>query len=172
MDTEVVSIFEVDVLEALAEVINANGLEQTEREKHPLSAHHSIKSASLRIPAPTGDKVWDIFNQVKTIDSPLAKIYPACYSLCLGLAKILNAKSLGRIMIAMLPAGKNIDKHTDEGDYPDYYDRFHIFLSGNCEWNETKMEAGNVYSVNNSKPHQVVGGHEDRISIIVDLKVN
>ena len=170
MGAGVARICSIDAGPALAEVVRVDDLTKTPRELHPASPHKSVSSASIRIPSPTGDAVRDIFNRIETIDSPVSGLYPECYALASNLAALVDSEELGRVMVALLPAGKSIDGHTDTGDYPDYYDRFHAVLSGECWWNGEKMEAGSIYHVENSEYHEVKAGNADRISVIIDIR--
>jgi len=163
-------LFDVDVSAALSELETVKGFGKTLRELHESSAHKEVSSICLRIPKPSGDDFYDYFNNLETVDSECSERYPKCNELVGIVARTLKSVEVGRALIAMLPANKSIDRHRDEGDYPNAFDRFHICLSGDCEWNGEKMKSGSVYWVDNSDYHEVKSGEKNRINIILDLR--
>lgn len=104
---------------------------------------------------------------------------PSVYGLVSGLMKRVNGERIGCVMVVKLAAGKSIEAHIDEGEYPKYYDRFHIALSGGANGalyrigdKKFRMLPGEVWWFQNLIEHEVFNdSNEDRINIIVDIKL-
>ena len=163
-------LFDIDVSAALNELYSVKGFGKTLRELHESSAHKEVFSICLREPKQSGDDFYDYFNNLETVDSKGSGKYRYCRELIDFVALKLSAIEMGRALVVKLPANKKINRHRDEGTYPDTFDRFHICLDGNCEWNGESMQSGSVYWVDNSDYHEVTGGEKDRINIILDLR--
>jgi aspartyl/asparaginyl beta-hydroxylase (cupin superfamily) len=85
----------------------------------------------------------------------------------------------GRIFFSKHFANSDIDIHTDEGQYFDYYDRFHFVIDQTDNENifhirdeDVKLLQGNLYWVNNHVPHWLKNtSNKDRINLIVDARI-
>ncbi len=85
----------------------------------------------------------------------------------------------GRIFFSKHFANSDIDTHTDEGKYFDYYDRFHFVIDQADHENifhirdeDVKLLQGNFYWVNNHVPHWLKNlSNKDRINLIVDARI-
>jgi len=103
--------------------------------------------------------------------------FPEVYKAVMTLASVVKAERIGRVLIAKLLSGGHIKPHKDFGAYHDYYDRFHIVLSGKgcmfrsgSEW--AHMLPGEVWWFRNSEEHEVTNNTDvDRIHIIIDFKL-
>ena len=163
-------LFDIDVSDAIAELDSVQGFNKTLRELHESSAHKEVTSINLRVAKSTGDDIYDYFHNIESIDTEALSKYKHCMDLVDIVAYKLDAIEIARVLVAKLPANKKIDRHRDEGAYPDTFERLHICLNGDCKWNGEKMEPGSVYWVDNSDYHEVIAGSQDRTNIIVDLR--
>jgi hypothetical protein len=85
----------------------------------------------------------------------------------------------GRIFFSKHFANSDIDMHTDQGQYFDYYDRFHFVIDQTDNENifhiqdeDIKLLQGNLYWVNNHVPHWLKNtSSKDRINLIVDARI-
>ena len=80
---------------------------------------------------------------------------------------------LGRVFVTRLDANQVIGRHTDSGHYFDVLHRFHLVLksegSSFCwDGRSQTLRKGEVWMVNNSVPHWVANGKEDRTHVIFD----
>ena len=93
------------------------------------------------------------------------------------LMREVEGERLGRVMINKLAAGGKIDRHSDTGGAPAYYDRFHIALSSNdksefiCGDESLNMRSGETWWVDYTKEHEVHNrGTTPRVHLIADIK--
>lgn len=85
----------------------------------------------------------------------------------------------GRIFFSKHFANSDIDIHTDEGAYFNYYDRFHFVISQEDNKNifhirdeDVLLQTGKLYWVNNHVPHWLKNNSDqDRINLIVDARL-
>lgn len=88
-----------------------------------------------------------------------------------------NNPIIGKIFFSKLSANCEIDLHTDEGKYFDYYDRFHFVIQGtnnifHIRDEDIMLEVGHMYWVNNHVPHWLINNsNEDRINLIFDARL-
>lgn len=147
--------------------------EFTLRQDYAGSAHRDTESIVFCGPRPDGD----IFNDIeqtwyRPVDGPL--FVPAMQAVGACLRHITDIGDRGRIMLVKLKAGGHITPHVDEGAYADYYDRFHLVLSGHCDFRcgDTFYSPmpGDFFWFNHKKEHEVWNGtEEDRVHLIVDI---
>lgn len=85
----------------------------------------------------------------------------------------------GKVLFTRLPAGKNIPKHQDAGDYLYLVRRHHIAINTNSGITFTvgkeviEMEEGECWEINNSRLHSVDNTSNDmRIHLIIDIMPN
>ncbi len=99
------------------------------------------------------------------------------YSAVQWLSQAMRSEQIGRVMVARLVSNGHVKPHCDGGAYYDFYDRFHICLSGaGCYFRvgrETvKMLPGEVYWFRNNDEHEVWNDTDTpRDHVIVDLKL-
>ena len=83
---------------------------------------------------------------------------------------------VGRVLLANLPAKKEIGQHRDSGYYLESVRRNHIPIINNddvlCEVGSQSinMKSGHWYEINNNNPHYVKNnGDQDRYHLIIDI---
>jgi len=82
---------------------------------------------------------------------------------------------LRSLMLVTLLAGEDIAEHIDEAGIYKYAHRVHIPIVTNSECvftldgEEGRMSAGEIVEINNTVPHFVVNGDEDRVHLIMDI---
>lgn len=115
-----------------------------------------------------------------SLDAQDTNIYDAMfevYESVAWLAKCMKAEQVGRVMVARLVSNGHVKPHTDAGLYYDFYDRFHICVSGKgcylrCGRETVKMLPGEVWWFRNNDEHEVWNDSDAaRDHIIVDLKL-
>lgn len=84
----------------------------------------------------------------------------------------------GRIFFSKFFAQSSIDKHTDEGKYFSYYDRFHFVIDSpdDCVFQIREepvyLKTGEFAWVNNHVPHWLENrGNSNRINLIIDARL-
>jgi hypothetical protein len=93
--------------------------------------------------------------------------------------KGVNKIEFGRIFFSKHKPNSNIDIHTDEGLYFDYFDRFHFVIDQTDNENifyirdeAIKLLTGKLYWVNNHVPHYLENkSDKDRINLIFDARL-
>lgn len=109
---------------------------------------------------------WHIFTELK----------PLLYRLMMA----VEGTHIGGIGIIKLPAGKKIDKHYDTGLATEFYNRFHLVLTGPAKcWftcgkgkdeERVAMRDGEIWWFNSRKLHSVLNNDTiDRISVSIDI---
>lgn len=105
------------------------------------------------------------------------ELFPQVYQAVMWLAGMVKAEQVGRVIVARLNPGGHIKAHKDYGPYHDFYDRFHLCISGagcyfRCGRETVKMLPGEVWWFRNNDEHEV---HNDsdrpRDHVVVDLKL-
>lgn len=150
-----------------------------ERQTTKGSPHHDTETIFLRW-CP-GSTLEDIFTQIEAVDCPpLLSYLPSARGLMETVCELVNSRQLGRAMIVRFKPGGRIDPHIDEGQYADYFDRFHLSLDSqegnrfnviedehNHHW--VHMKPGEVWWFNHKMTH-FVENHSDewRTHMIVD----
>ena len=149
--------------------------EITIRQEFPGTAHADTHCIFAR--GPEMFSVDKFFMDIGSYDYPaMAKLAPHLNDLLTNLlSHTLEITELGRILIVNLKAGGRVEDHIDEGDYADYYNRFHIVLTTNDKCtNTTGGEAvhwgvGECWWFNHKLVHSAENyGETSRIHIIVD----
>lgn len=162
----------------------------TARQKAKGSAHHSTEAIFLRWCE--GRTEFDAFNDLIAIDYPASAVLWAALSPVLShVYGVVPHHEVGRIMVANLKAGCDIDRHSDEGLYANHYERFHVALQSH-EGNAfhvggvlVKTEEGNLHRIggvsfypkrgelywfNHKQKHSVENrSTHDRWHLIIDL---
>lgn len=125
-----------------------------------------------------GQDVESVFQDLDAVDYPAAAVLmPEAGHVLLALLTMLGETAeLGRVMIVKLRPEGRITPHMDEGRYADFYDRFHICLSGWCRFQVGEKwflcAPGEAWWFNHKREHYVVNhGEVDRIHMIVDVAV-
>lgn len=151
--------------------------EITARQHAPGSPHGDTEAIFLRWCA---DWTWQAtFDDLRAWDYPAARtLMPEAGHVLTALLTMLGETAeLGRVMIVKLKAGGHIRRHMDEGLYADFYDRFHVCLSGECDFmvgHEVFVcRSGEAWWFNHKREHEVwnTSATEDRLHMIVDVAV-
>jgi len=148
---------------------------ETWRQDFPTSDHKDTETIYLRtVESLTLDAV---FNDLKAVSRPILRDQPYLRYKLLELMRKIQGAELGRAMIVKLKAGGIITPHADTGDYPEYYNRYHLplispegcmFTVGDTTMN---MREGLLYLIDNQQVHSVHNDSDtDRIHLIVDIK--
>lgn len=102
---------------------------------------------------------------------------PSLRPMVFALMQRVAATELGSILITKLPQGKQIDPHSDAGNWaPEFYHcKAHITLMGSavtwCEDEESLQKAGEIWTFDNLRPHAIRNnGDCDRICVIVSMR--
>jgi hypothetical protein len=158
--------------------------ENTLRTKHPGTAHSQVSDIWVLFnELPKDEK--DLFQNLNIVDDKEAIPYrawselPAIRSIIFGLMRQVEATRLGRVIITKLPPGKTITPHVDQGAPATYYERYQVILQSlpGCIFKigneEVQFSSGEIWHIDNKVEHSVINhSADDRIAMIVDLKVN
>jgi mannose-6-phosphate isomerase-like protein (cupin superfamily)/L-amino acid N-acyltransferase YncA len=145
------------------------------RAQYPGSAHAAADTIFLRW---TEEMTIDAaFNELESIDTPAAHaLMPELAALTGQLVRAAGeVESVGRCILARLAHGAAIPPHIDEGLYADYFDRFHVCLSGRsrftCGGESIVVSPGQAFWFNRKRPHDVVAeASSERVHLILDLE--
>jgi quercetin dioxygenase-like cupin family protein len=150
--------------------------EITARQEAPGSPHKDTEAIFLRWCEQ--QDAYSVFQDLQAVDYPAASLLmPEVGHVLLALLTMLGETAeLGRVMIVKLKPGGHITPHVDEGLYADFYDRFHVCLSGECEFTVAGQtftcRPGEGWWFNHKRKHEVRNnGSTDRIHMIVDVAV-
>lgn len=171
----------LDVSPLLEAVKEQPGLwkEITIRQEVDGSPHHDTECIFLRW---AKDKsLQSVFTEIPAIDYPALFKLPQARKLIAEVVRKVKGTELGRVLITKLLPNGVIDPHPDEGDYADYYERFHVPLESSdedCFFVEHTpgqgeflfMREGDLVWFNHKKKHWAVNNStKERIHLIVDV---
>jgi hypothetical protein len=159
----------------------------TSRQRMAPALQHT-EMIALRMPIPPNPselKTTDQWNQVLNIrDAHLFKNIEIFNELRGWLDSSLRSAGasnveFGRIFFSRHKANTNIGLHTDEGEYFNYFDRFHFVIDQADNENiffirnePLKLLTGTLYWVNNHVPHYLENrSNKDRINLIFDARL-
>lgn len=114
---------------------------------------------------------------VNAVDTDLYQFMPETYSVVMWLAGLVQAEQIGRVLVARCNPTGHIGAHKDFGAYHDFYDRFHICLSGEgCHFRSgreiVKMLPGEIWWFWNNDEHEVWNDSDKpRDHIVIDFKL-
>jgi hypothetical protein len=153
--------------------------ENTLRTNHSGSAHCQASD------------IWVWFNAIdpatlaKVVDDKNVIPYrawhclPAIRPIVFGLMRQVEGVRLGRVLITRLAPGCEILPHVDGGVPASYYSRYQVALQSSpgalfhIEDETAKIKTGDVWWINNKAKHSVVNNSaDDRISLIIDIRVD
>ena len=177
----------VDFLGALDDVQSNGALfkNRSFRQGFPGSPHVDTEFISCRTTydPPVSDRP-ELLNEylsnhasnLEAVDTEDYLLLPNVYQHVMRLAGYLWAERVGRVMVVRLKPGGHVHPHKDMGEYHDYYDRYHMVLSGECHFRcgreIVKMLPGDVWWFFNNEEHEVWNdASRPRDHIIVDLKL-
>jgi hypothetical protein len=152
--------------------------EMTLRQSYAGSAHHSTKSIILM-----GTQEKHDLNKI--FDDCTTEPYPhmqECFHALLPIVHEMQhacpgVHGLGRIIVARLTAGAEVDAHIDEGKYAESTHRLHVPLRTNmdsglrCGDEITHFSTGELWWFNHRIEHSSYNwGEKERIHLILDVK--
>lgn len=147
----------------------------TMRQDEPDSPHRDTRSIILREPDADHLTPLIVFHMIECRDTIAVHDLPAVRDLCAAACARLRVKELGRVMLVELKPGGHIPAHTDEGDYAEHYERFHLVLTsdeGNVFHNgadSLHMKPGQLWKFDHHQPHAVDNNSSTpRIHLIID----
>lgn len=133
------------------------------RQETPGSPHSETKTIFLRWSK--DQSVEAAFHAIEAVDYPALAVFPEAVDLINKFCSVLTPTKLGRVIITQLKPFGVISPHSDEGEYPDHYQRFHIPISiggGSCFYGEgndvlekAKMKTGELWWFDNKRVHWV-----------------
>jgi hypothetical protein len=166
---------DIDISKAKQEIENKLYLWSlhTERQSSPLSAHQQTETIYLQGPLQfTYDAFINSLDSFKYIE---ADLLPHCMDLVNQVIKYLKPKEIGRVVIVNLKANGKVNKHIDQGKYPEHYERYHLAIKSNDKCisysNEMPfiMQEGELWKYAHRIPHYAVNNsNEDRWNLIFD----
>lgn len=119
----------------------------------------------------------NIINDLESIDYPAFAKLPQARALVYDLMRFVEGNRLGRVFITKLPVNGRILPHKDEGESPEYYDRYHIFIQNfegsvfRCGEEVICPNAGDIYWFNNQIEHEVINNSiDDRLTLVIDIR--
>lgn len=126
------------------------------------------------------------WNQILNIeDTNILKQHKIFQELCQWITTCLfqtgaQTVEVGRVFFSKHYKQSNIELHTDQGAYFDYYDRFHFVVNQTDGDNifyirdePIKLQTGKLYWVNNHVPHWLENRSTiDRINVIIDARLS
>jgi hypothetical protein len=150
--------------------------ENTLRTEHKGTAHSQVSDIWLRFN--------DVSDESTVIDDKECISYPALYQLpeaqqfIFWLMARVKGERIGRCLITELTPGKCITPHVDMGAPAEYYERYHVVLSGHrgsvfrAGDEQVTMLTGEVWWFDNEQEHEAINNSaEDRVHLIIDIKV-
>lgn len=149
----------------------------TARQTTPGSPHVDTETIFLRWSK--DQSIEACFTDIDAVAYPAVDYLPEAKSLVDQVLELVGAGKLGRVIITKLKSGGAISPHTDEGDYADYFERFHVslesedgnhFFVGEDDFGEfAHMKAGEAWWFNHKERHWVVNNSlHARIHLIID----
>lgn len=153
---------------------------------HPGHSHREAKSIMVRYAHIPDDIATNPESYKRASDDLIALPHPAWHllsqlrPLIYSLLELVDGTHLGGIGIVRLDPGTQIYPHYDTGRMTDFYQRYHLVLSGPADcWficgegkDEERVEqrTGEVWWFDSHKKHAVINqSDEPRISISIDI---
>lgn len=147
------------------------------RTQHAGTMHAEVEDIWLRFNNIEGD-LSNILNDLECEAYPAWNVLSRSVDLVFQLIQRVRGIRLGRCMFSRLPPNGRVYRHSDQGAYPQYYERFHIVLQGGpgnlffCGDEYVEMLTGQIWQFENLVEHEVFNNSDkDRIHLIVDLKL-
>lgn len=148
--------------------------ENTLRTEHEGTVHSQVNDIWLRFNETDGEKVID---DKECINYPALYVLPEAQNFIFWMMARVKGERVGRCMITQLKPGKIIMPHVDMGAPAEYYERYHIVLSGHkgsifrAGDEQVTMLSGEIWWFDNKQEHEVVNNSaEDRIHMILDIR--
>ncbi len=121
----------------------------------------------------------DYFTQHLPVWYPAIEVLPEIRRIALDMMSLFRGEILGGILITRIPAKGEILPHDDRGGWhAEYYNtKIYIPLESNpgciniCEDDRVNMQAGEVWTFDNLKPHSVENnGDTERQTLIITMR--
>lgn len=117
---------------------------------------------------------------LEAVDLPAMLKLPDVKSQALDIMRLVQGSRLGRILVTRLEPGQKILPHKDtEGEYANYYTRYHLVLQGmpgslfNCGNETVNMQTGELWWFDASAEHSVVNNsRDDRVHMLIDVRID
>lgn len=138
------------------------------------SPHEQTETIFLR--GPRAFTLEGYFGEADALDYHLLPaVIDELMPLVRPLLDAIEWSELGRILLVSMPAGGNLEEHTDEGEYARHYTRYHVPVTTNpdcalvVDGVHQHMAAGDAWLFNHRAPHWAYNaGESERIHLIVD----
>ena len=149
--------------------------ELTFRQDFEGSAHTDTETIYLR--GPTEISPNAMIHSTKAINYPIIQRLPHCVELATYIMQYMQPKEVGRIVIVNLKPHKSVSAHIDEGEYADYYKRYHVPIKTNSlvhhysQNDYVIMQKGELWEYAHKLPHHTVNlSDSDRWNMIFDFR--
>ena len=147
--------------------------QNTERTAPEDSPHHEA------------DDIWVRYAQdVRAISGhesvwyPAWKMLPSLRAIVFGVMSLVQAESLGGVLITRIPPGKQVYPHVDHCWHADYYDKIAVQIESHQQqafhFDEGAFSAapGDIYWFNNHESHWVTNDSPvDRVTLIICVRL-
>lgn len=89
----------------------------------------------------------------------------------------VDGERLGGILLTRLPPYGKVYRHVDHGWHAEYYEKYYVCVKDNGSQfqfihDSIKPKEGEVYWFNNANPHGVQNGAQERMALIVCIKID
>lgn len=127
-----------------------------------------------------GNNFARVRDSISVVNTNVFDVLPESISLLNEALKLIEATEWGRTFIVRLKPGGRVYPHSDVGMYADKFERFHICLQADPEFEYStqhptgpvqscNMMPGDLWWFNHKRTHWAYnGGDRDRISIVLD----
>jgi len=150
--------------------------ENTLRTEHPGTAHSEVSDIWLRFNEVSDEST--VTDDKECINYPAIFQLPEAQHFIFWLMARVKGERVGRCLITELAPGRTITPHVDMGAPAEYYERYHVVLSGHkgsvfrAGSEQVTMLTGDVWWFDNQQEHEVINNSaEDRVHLIIDIKV-
>lgn len=150
--------------------------ENTLRTEHPGTAHSEVSDIWLRFNEVSDEST--VMDDRECINYPAIFQLPEAQHFIFWLMARVKGERVGRCLITELAPGRCITPHVDMGAPAEYYERYHVVLSGHkgsvfrAGDEQVTMLTGDVWWFDNQQEHEVINNSaEDRVHLIIDIKV-
>jgi hypothetical protein len=149
--------------------------QHTLRTEHKGTAHSQVNDIWLRFNEVSDELT--VFDDKECINYPAIYQLPEAQKFIFWLMARVKGERVGRCLITELSPGKTIKPHVDMGAPAEYYERYHVVLSGHkgsvfrAGDEQVTMLTGEVWWFDNQQEHEVINNSaDDRVHMIVDIK--
>ena len=150
--------------------------ENTLRTKHSGTDHSEVSDIWLRFNEASDEST--VTDDKECINYPAIFKLPEAQHFIFWLMSRVKGERVGRCVITELAPGRTITPHVDMGAPAEYYERYHVVLSGHkgsvfrAGDEQVTMLTGDVWWFDNQQEHEVINNSaEERVHLIIDIKV-